>query len=168
MDVSGKVLVITKHIVISQLNGSLPLTHVNRFTGNRKTLEAGALVFGVFNYTPSSSNFKEMRDLGMPTIPYVVVMYDNHIWECVPDAVRVLSGKLPLVDKTICFTGDNEYGRSFWKKMVELHGGMNTSSVTRKTSYLVFSATDTTKYKQAEKYEVPKISYAEFNNLLDS
>lgn len=168
MDVSGKVLVITKHIVISQLNTNKPYTHIGRFTGARKTLEAGAIAYGIFSYRPESSEFKKNQELGMPTTPFDVIIYDGLVWDCVPDALRIVSGKESLKNKTICFTGDHEYGRPFWKKMVELHGGMNTSNVRRDTSYLVFSVIDTTKYKQAEKYGTPKISYAEFDALLDT
>lgn len=70
-----------------------------------------------------------------------------------------------LDGKTFCFSGGFPEGKKYWEKEVEQRGGKCTSSVSKKTDYLVAGPGSGSKSEKAEKLEIPIISTDELKKL---
>lgn len=76
-------------------------------------------------------------------------------------------GGSPISGKTFVFTGELKgYGREEAKSLVEEQGGTVTSSVSKKTSYVVAGTDPGSKLDQAKKLGVRILSEEEFTDLL--
>jgi DNA ligase (NAD+) len=85
-----------------------------------------------------------------------------------PDAADPESAGSSLISgKTVVFTGSLQgYGREEAKRLVEEQGGTVTSSVSKKTSYVVAGTDPGSKLDQARKLGVRILSEEEFTDLL--
>lgn len=84
-----------------------------------------------------------------------------------PPAVDVRPGSQSLAGKTFVFTGGLAgYSRDQAKQLVERHGGQVSSSVSKKTSYVVAGTDPGSKLEQAQKLGVRILTEAEFTDLL--
>lgn len=79
-----------------------------------------------------------------------------------------IAGDRPLEGKTIVVSGVFEkYSRNELKELIEIKGGQNTSSLSAKTSYLLAGDNmGPEKRKKAEKLNIPIISEADFESLI--
>lgn len=76
-------------------------------------------------------------------------------------------GIQPLTGKTFVFTGGLAgYSRDQAKQLVEARGGQVSSSVSKKTSYVVVGEEPGSKYEQARELGVTILTEAEFTDLL--
>ena len=64
-----------------------------------------------------------------------------------------------------CFSGGFPEGKKHWESMVESHGGKCSSSVSKKTSYLVAGSGSGSKSEKANKLGVPIIDTTELQKL---
>jgi DNA ligase (NAD+) len=82
------------------------------------------------------------------------------------ESAKVKSGKLS--GKTIVFTGQlNKFSRSQAESLVRRYGGVPSSSVSRKTDFLVSGEDAGTKFNKAKDLGVKIITEAEFLRLID-
>jgi len=65
-----------------------------------------------------------------------------------------------LEGKVFCFSGGFPDGKKYWEKEVESRGGKCSSSVSKKTNYLVAGPGSGSKSAKAEKLEIPIIDTA--------
>ncbi len=81
---------------------------------------------------------------------------------------KAIAGDKPLEGNTIVVSGVFEkYSRNQLKELIELKGGQNTSSLSSKTSYLLAGENmGPEKRKKAEKLNIPIISEADFEALI--
>jgi len=70
-----------------------------------------------------------------------------------------------LAGKTFCFSGGFPEGKKYWEKEVEQRGGKCSSSVSKKTDYLVAGPGSGSKSDKARKLEIPIISTDELKKL---
>jgi DNA ligase (NAD+) len=83
------------------------------------------------------------------------------------DAGTAAQGSAPLQGKTFVFTGTLEgYSREEAARLVEERGGAVTSSVSKKTSYVVAGTDPGSKLDQARKLGITVLSEADFTDLL--
>ena len=76
------------------------------------------------------------------------------------------TGGQSLAGRTFVFTGGlADYSRDQAKELVEQHGGQVTSSVSKKTSYVV-AGTDLLQTRTAQKLGVKILTEAEFTDLV--
>jgi DNA ligase (NAD+) len=73
-----------------------------------------------------------------------------------------------LMNKKFCFTGTLSRKRGDLQRLVKENGGINVSSVSKNTDYLVTNDTQSTssKFKKASELNIPIISEGEFLNML--
>jgi DNA ligase (NAD+) len=72
-----------------------------------------------------------------------------------------------LVGKTFVFTGElNRYSREKAEELVKNLGGKTSSSVSKKTSYVVIGESPGSKYGNAKELGVPILSEEEFEKLI--
>lgn len=123
----------------------------------------------VYEHAPESS--LKNREKGLPTTPYLFVLYEDKTWEATPHTYGIVEPSEALKGKSICFTGEDtttKGSREYWKAVVEAYGGFYSPSVTSSTTYLVTGNIPgpTTKARKAREKGVPCISYAEFQKIL--
>lgn len=70
-------------------------------------------------------------------------------------------------DKTFVITGTLSRPRDFFKELIEKHGGKVSSSVSKKTDFVLFGAEAGSKLERAQELGVKTIDEAEFNALLN-
>ncbi|WHZ14553.1 MAG: DNA ligase (NAD(+)) [Nitrospira sp.] len=81
--------------------------------------------------------------------------------------LEATTGSQSLTGKTFVFTGGlNGYSRDQAKQLVERQGGQVSSSVSKKTSYVVAGADPGSKLEQAKKLGVKILTEEEFTDLL--
>jgi DNA ligase (NAD+) len=80
---------------------------------------------------------------------------------------RAKKGPQILVGKTFVFTGElNRYSREKAEELVKNLGGKTSSSVSKKTSYVVIGESPGSKYGNAKELGVPILSEEEFEKLI--
>jgi DNA ligase (NAD+) len=85
-----------------------------------------------------------------------------------PQDAETDGGEAPLEGLTFVFTGSLSVTRSAASELVERHGGRVTSSVSSNTSYLVVGdSPGRSKRDDAAEHDVPELSEAEFESVLD-
>lgn len=77
-----------------------------------------------------------------------------------------------LAGKCVCFTGELEHPRKFWKSLVMLHGGEAVNSITVKNAERTILVTNkqnskSTKTLKAQKIGVQILTASEFEKLLE-
>ena len=65
-----------------------------------------------------------------------------------------------------CFSGGFPEGKKHWEGLVEGLGGKCSSSVSKKTNYLVAGSGSGSKSEKAKKLEIPIIDTAELEKML--
>ena len=90
-----------------------------------------------------------------------------------PPSRRLLGGAGgnagPFAGKTVVITGTLEkYSRSEAERLVKDHGGKATSSVSKKTDYLVAGASPGSKLDKARTLGVAVLTEQEFDRLLNA
>jgi DNA ligase (NAD+) len=79
----------------------------------------------------------------------------------------VAAGTGPLAGKTIVVTGTlKNYGRDDIEETITRHGGRPSSSVSKKTSFVLVGENPGSKVDKAQKLGVPIVSEAEFEAML--
>ncbi len=166
---SGKILVAKEKNTVTAVKVNVSPTSRQRLTQERTVIPAGAVVMCVYEYVPESS--LKNREKGMPTTPYLFVLYEDKTWEATPHTYGIVEPSDVLKGKSICFTGEDtttKGTREYWKAVVEAYGGSYSSAVTSSTAYLVMGNIPgpTTKARKAKEKGVPCISYTEFEKML--
>lgn len=118
------------------------------------------LADNLYNFFHSEEGIRivaELRELGVKTA-----------LDPVPESSSDASNALPLEGMTICVTGTLEnYDRVGIKETIEQYGGRATSSVSKKTTYLlVGAAPGANKTTKAEELGVPTMTEEEFQALI--
>ena len=72
-----------------------------------------------------------------------------------------------LAGKTIVISGNFSISRDAMKRLIELHGGKNSGSISGKTSFILAgSKPGPEKMKKAEQLGIPVVSEDEFRSML--
>lgn len=111
---------------------------------------------------------KGFSDISASTIVLGLKKYQSEIQEL--SKIITLSSHEQgdkLSGLSFCFTGAMENSRSYYQKLVEEHGGINKSSVTKDLSCLVCNENKgSTKSQRAEKFGIKTINEKEFLEMI--
>jgi DNA ligase (NAD+) len=116
--------------------------------------------------------------IGEKVAEAIVSFFDNpihiqQILECLSYGIQLqsperISSGSPFQDKTVVITGTLEhYTRDEAAEEIRKRGGKVSSSVSKKTDYLLLGEDPGSKYDKAKKLGVPILSEKEFTDLLD-
>lgn len=169
MSFAGKILIAKEKNIVTAIKVNEKPTSARRLTSEWLDVPAGTVVLCVYEYKVLNS-VAEARALGISTIPYVFILHNEKTWEASPDNYMPVKPSEVLKDKTVCFTGNGKASRGCWRALVETHGGTNVSSVSRDTSLLVMEdkhGNSSTKAQAASRYGTPKMTYEEFQKMLN-
>jgi len=92
-------------------------------------------------------------------------MFSNGLEIIAAEKVAAVSEKLS--GKTFVITGTLPVGRDEAEKLIEANGGHSSSSISKKTSYLLCGENAGSKLEKAEKLGVTVINYEEFLKLIE-
>lgn len=154
----SKLLIVTDTVTISGLKSN---RDPSEFNGTRTTLKPGVLIFCVDLLEGNVRNsFGKIHQ----RIPAVRLLYQEGLWESVPDYFAVARSSKMLEGRSFCFTGKMKHAREFYKSLVELHGGTYASGVTKGLSYLVMADENShsTKAEMARNLHIPLLKEDEF------
>jgi DNA ligase (NAD+) len=96
----------------------------------------------------NKAKIASLRDILRPTIPPKIEAVEN-----------------PFKDKTVVITGSMSVPRDKVKKMLESLGAKVTSSISKKTDYVIYGEDAGYKYDKAVSLGVPSISEVEFRSM---
>ena len=81
--------------------------------------------------------------------------------------IKIIKKKTGNLDgKKICLSGSLPGGKARWKTFIEDNGGMLTSSVSKKTDYLVASEGSGSKSDKAQKLDIPILTVDDLEKLI--
>ncbi len=133
--------------------------------------KALAAHFGSFKKirAASTEELESVDDVGQITAKAIHDYLHEHSAE-IDTLLEYVEPELPksggsLDGKTFCFSGGFPEGKKYWESEVEQHGGKCTSSVSKKTDYLVAGPGSGSKSEKAEKLEIPIITTDELTEL---
>lgn len=101
-------------------------------------------------------------------LSYGKILHDEllELGVIITSAEKIVSS--PISGKTIVITGSLSKPRKELSDLIEKNGGIVTSSVSKKTDYLLTNETsESTKYKKAQELFIPIITEEEFYKLLE-
>jgi len=99
----------------------------------------------------------------------IYIIHRDQIWAVDRRGYAVAKPSGKLKGKRVCFTGALINDRSFYKVLVELHGGIFAVNVTRRLNYLVVGYQRwSDRIEIAKSYGVPCISETEFLKMLNA
>ena len=117
--------------------------------------------------------FADWEGIG-PEINHALKTFDYTEADAIYEQIKVYYIKADLVNftnlegKRFAITGNIAYGRSKLSELIEKHGGTVTSSVSRKTDYLIANQPeDSTKYKNAIAYGTKILTEDEVLKMID-
>ncbi len=155
-----------KEIPLWQLFASFGIGAAGKSAG--KTL---ATHFGTLDKIRSATveELEEVEDIGAITAEAIHSWLAEHATE-IDDLLNYVEpvgpqtgGKLDGVN--FCFSGGFPEGKKHWEGLVESHGGKCTSSVSKKTNYLVAGSGSGSKSEKANKLSIPIIDTNELLKL---
>ncbi len=120
-----------------------------------KKRETGIIARGVYDYLHSdygSETINDLRSVGVK----------------MESTALAPEGPLPLAGKTLVITGTlTKYTRDEINELITTHGGRASSSVSKKTDYVVAGEKAGSKLAKAQKLGVPVVSEEEFDQLIN-
>lgn len=147
-----------KNTTLAQFIASLGIPLVG--TTVSKLLEKKCITYNQFrdDVLNDTFSFANWEGIG-PEINHALKTFDYTEADAIYEQIKVYYIKADLVSftnlegKRFAITGNITYGRSKLSELIEKHGGTVTSSVSRKTDYLIANQPeDSTKYKNAIAY----------------
>ncbi|MEM9825814.1 MAG: NAD-dependent DNA ligase LigA [Planctomycetota bacterium] len=127
--------------------------------------------FGSFDAIRKASveELEAVDDVGTKTAQTIHDYLKTHHDE-IDDLLNFIEPELPTVGKLsgkrFCFSGGFAEGKRHWEEIVESLGGVCSSSVSKKTDYLVAGSGSGSKSSKAEKIGVPIITIEQLQELL--
>ena len=127
--------------------------------------------FGSFQAIRDASveELEDVEDVGEKTEKVIFDYLQANSAE-IDELLQFVEPELPrtgkLTGKTFCFSGGFSEGKRHWEQIVEDLGGKCSSSVSKKTDYLVAGSGSGSKSAKAEKLNIPILSIEEFQKLL--
>ena len=162
-----------KNTTLAQFIASLGIPLVG--TTVSKLLEKKCVTYSQFrdDVLNDMFSFAEWEGIG-PEINHALKTFDYTEADAIYEQIKVYYIKADLVNftnlegKRFAITGNIAYGRSKLSELIEKHGGTVTSSVSRKTDYLIANQPeDSTKYKNAIAYGTKILTEDEVLSLID-
>jgi len=156
-----------KQIPLWQLFASFGIGSAGKSAG--KALSAH---FGSFEKIRAASveDLEEVDDIGSITAEAIHSWLSEHSKQ-VDDLLAMVEPVVPKSDGSFnginfCFSGGFPEGKKHWEGLVESHGGKCSSSVSKKTNFLVAGTGSGSKSEKAKKLEIPIIDTAELEKML--
>ncbi len=155
-----------KTIPLWQLFASFGIEAAGRSAG-----KALASYFGSFDAIRAAKveELESVDDIGTKTADTIYDYLVEHADE-IDDLLNFVEPESPktgkLTGKTFCFSGGFEKNKRHWEQLVEEQGGKCSSSVSKKTDYLVAGEGSGSKSVKAEKLGIPIISIEELQKML--
>jgi DNA ligase (NAD+) len=162
-----------KNTTLAQFIASLGIPLVG--TTVSKFLEKKCITYSQFrdNVLNDMFSFADWEGIG-PEINHALKTFDYMEADAIYEQIKVYYIKADLVNftdlegKRFAITGNIAYGRSKLSELIEKHGGTVTSSVSRKTDYLIANQPeDSTKYKNAIAYGTKILTEDEVFKMID-
>lgn len=94
------------------------------------------------------------------------VLNNLELYGVIPSKVEDFGGSELFKGKTFVITGTLSQTRDYFEKQIKLNGGKTSSSVSKKTSYVLAGENAGSKYDKAEALGVKVINEEEFNRLI--
>lgn len=127
--------------------------------------------FGTFQKIreASTEELEQVPDVGAKTAAAIHDYLNEHAEE-IDELLYFVEPELPktgkLTGKSFCFSGGFAEGKRHWEQKVEEQGGKCSSSVSKKTDYLVAGSGSGSKSEKAEKLGIPILSIEELQEML--
>ena len=162
-----------KNTTLAQFIASLGIPLVG--TTVSKLLEKKCITYSQFrdDVLNDMFSFADWEGIG-PEINHALKTFDYTEADAIYEQIKVYYIKADLVNftdlegKRFAITGNIAYGRSKLSELIEKHGGTVTSSVSRKTDYLIANQPeDSTKYKNAIAYGTKILTEDEVLKMID-
>ena len=162
-----------KNTTLAQFIASLGIPLVG--TTVSKLLEKKCITYSQFrdDVLNDMFSFADWEGIG-PEINHALKTFDYMEADAIYEQIKVYYIKADLVNftnlegKRFAITGNIAYGRSKLSELIEKHGGTVTSSVSRKTDYLIANQPeDSTKYKNAIAYGTKILTEEEVLQMLE-
>ena len=162
-----------KNTTLAQFIASLGIPLVG--TTVSKLLEKKCITYSQFrdDVLNDMFSFADWEGIG-PEINHTLKTFDYTEADAIYEQIKVYYIKADLVNftdlegKRFAITGNIAYGRSKLSELIEKHGGTVTSSVSRKTDYLIANQPeDSTKYKNAIAYGTKILTEDEVLKMID-
>ncbi len=156
-----------KTIPLWQLIAALGMESTGKSTG--KSLESHFRSLDALRQA-SIEELESVEDVGEKTARVIHDFLRHHAAE-IEDLLEYIEPVVPktgqLSGQVFCFSGSFELGKRHWEQAVEALGAKCSSSVSKKTNYLVAGPGSGSKSDKAEKLGVPIITVAELESMLD-
>lgn len=162
-----------KNTTLAQFIASLGIPLVG--TTVSKFLEKKCVTYSQFrdDVLNDMFSFADWEGIG-PEINHALKTFDYTEADAIYEQIKVYYIKADLINftdlegKRFAITGNIAYGRSKLSELIEKHGGTVTSSVSRKTDYLIANQPeDSTKYKNAIAYGTKILTEDEVLKMID-
>jgi DNA ligase (NAD+) len=162
-----------KNTTLAQFVASLGIPLVG--TTVSKLLEKKCITYSQFRDDVLNDifSFADWEGIG-PEINHALKTFDYTEADAIYEQIKVYYVKADLINftdlegKRFAITGNIAYGRSKLSELIENHGGTVTSSVSRKTDYLIANQPeDSTKYKNAIAYGTKILTESEVLKMID-
>ena len=162
-----------KNTTLAQFIASLGIPLVG--TTVSKLLEKKCITYNQFrdDVLNDMFSFADWEGIG-PEINHALKTFDYTEADAIYEQIKVCYIEADLVNltglegKRFAITGNIAYGRSKLSELIEKHGGTVTSSVSRKTDYLIANQPeDSTKYKNAIAYGTKILTEDEVLKMID-
>jgi DNA ligase (NAD+) len=162
-----------KNTTLAQFIASLGIPLVG--TTVSKLLEKKCITYSQFrdDVLNDTFSFADWEGIG-PEINHALKTFDYTEADAIYEQIKVCYIEADLVNytslegKRFAITGNVAYGRSKLSELIENHGGTVTSSVSRKTDYLIANQPeDSTKYKNAIAYGTKILTEDEVLKMID-
>ena len=159
----------TKGAELSKVINAMGIEHIGAVASRAIALEFGLKVIDV-----SEDELVSIDGVGVEMADsFVEFMRVNRefvikLFETIEPTVetKVEAVENPFKDKTIVLTGTMSLGRSIIKEMLEKLGAKVSSSVSKKTDYLIYGADAGSKYNKAIKLGVKTLSEEEMREII--
>lgn len=157
-----------KRIPLWQLFASFGIDSAGKSAG--KTLEDHFSTFDAIR-NASVEELESVEDIGRKTAEIIKDFLTQHAEE-IDDLLEFVEPELrktgKLTGQTFCFSGGFAEGKRHWEQRVEELGGKCSSSVSKKTDYLVAGSGSGSKSAKAEKLNIPIVTIEQLQELIDS
>ena len=159
----------TKGVALSRLISAMGIEHIGSVAGKSIALEFGLELLDV-----SEEELEEIDGIGVEMAnSFVEFMRVNRefvlkLFDKIEPTVekKVEAKENPFKDKIVVLTGTMSVGRGVIKDMMEKLGAKVSSSVSKKTDFLIYGDEAGSKLTKAEKLEVTTLSEEAMNHML--